>query len=265
VSANRPEPHTLAGAYALDSLDGRNRARFERHMARCVECAGEVSGLREATARLAAAAAAPPPAALKERLLAQTARTRQLPPVTRQTRAAPPRLSPAPGLPGRAGTRRGGPGQRRVRPVWAACVALGLAAIVVLAGVWTTARPGQSPGMRPPRSAALAKVLTAPDATVISGQVRTGGTATVVMSRRDGMLVFAAAGLRAVPSSRRYELWLLAGGKDMPAGLLPVAVHGMTGPVTASGLRSGYRLGLSVEPAHGSRHPTSPMILVLAL
>ena len=76
----RPEPHTLAGAYALDALDGTDRARFERHAARCRECTREVTGLREATARLAAAAAAQPPAALKEALRAETARTRQLPP-----------------------------------------------------------------------------------------------------------------------------------------------------------------------------------------
>ena len=60
----RPEPHTLAGAYAMDALDGRDRARVERLLARCQECAREVSGLHEATARLAAAAAAPPPPAL---------------------------------------------------------------------------------------------------------------------------------------------------------------------------------------------------------
>jgi len=41
--------------------------------------------------------------------------------------------------------------------------------------------------------------------------------------------------------------------------------HGMTGPVIASGLRSGDRLGLTVEPAAGTGHPTTPMILELAL
>ena len=80
----RPEPHTLAGAYAMDALDGRDAGpRFERHLARCQECAREVrtSGLQqEATARLALAAAAQPPPALKELLRAETARTRQLPP-----------------------------------------------------------------------------------------------------------------------------------------------------------------------------------------
>src|SRR4029077_16133852 len=83
VNDRQPEPHTLAGAYAMDARDGQDRARFERHMERCEECTREVAGLHEATARLAGAAAVRPPDALKEMLLAETARTRQLPPVTR--------------------------------------------------------------------------------------------------------------------------------------------------------------------------------------
>jgi hypothetical protein len=35
--------------------------------------------------------------------------------------------------------------------------------------------------------------------------------------------------------------------------------------VVASGLRSGDRLGLTVEPATGARRPTTPMILELTL
>ncbi|HEV2239485.1 MAG TPA: zf-HC2 domain-containing protein, partial [Streptosporangiaceae bacterium] len=83
MRTRRPEPHTLAGAYALDALTGADRTRFERHLARCEQCAREIAGLREATARLGAAAAAEPPAGLTERALAAAARTRQLPPVTR--------------------------------------------------------------------------------------------------------------------------------------------------------------------------------------
>jgi len=54
-------------------------------------------------------------------------------------------------------------------------------------------------------------------------------------------------------------------GADTPAGLLPMPRHGMTGPVITSGLRDGDRLGLTVEPATGTHHPTTAMILVLTL
>lgn len=240
----RPEPHTLAGAYALDALDGPDRARFERHAARCQECTREVAGLREATARLAAAAAAQPPAALKETVRAETARTRQLPPASRDSHAT-----------GRARTRFGA---RRL------ALALGGAAAVAAVTVWVTASPGPSAG-QPAASLEIATVLTAPDAVKLTAQVRTGGTATIVMSRHDGMLVFAAAGLRQLPAAQHYELWLIGSGRDRPAGRLPAPSHGMTGPVVAAGLRSGDRLGLTVESVTGTRRPTTPMILELTL
>lgn len=275
MRAGRPQPHTLAGAYVMDALDMRNAARFERHLARCEECAGEVSGLREATARLAAAAAAQPPAALKQRLLAQTAQTRQLSPVIQDHPVAAERLAGRAAAGTRhAWTRPAGWARlprRAARPRWAnrrrpAGVAFGLSLVVALvaATLWLI-RPATGPGQPPARDARVAAVLTAPDAAVIKGQVRTGGSATVVMSHRERMLVFAAAGLRALPATRCYELWLVGPGRDVPAALLPLPKHGMTGPVVASGLRSGYRLGLSVEPAAGSRHPTSAMLILLTL
>jgi anti-sigma-K factor RskA len=39
----------------------------------------------------------------------------------------------------------------------------------------------------------------------------------------------------------------------------------MTGPVLTSGLNSGERLGLTIEPAGGSAHPTTHTILQIAL
>jgi hypothetical protein len=237
----------------MDALVGADRARFERHLARCQECGQEVSGLHEATARLSAAAAAPPPAALKERTLAETARTRQLPPATAGAPARDPVLS-----------RR--VRYARTRRTWASRLALGLAGLLVImaAALWATARTGTGESL-PASQRAIATVLTAPDATILSTRVRTGGTATVVMSRRDHMLVFAGAGLRALPASRRYELWLMGSDGDRPAGLLRGSGHGMSGPLVASGVKPGDRLGLTVEPAVGSPRPTSAMVLVLAL
>jgi hypothetical protein len=100
---------------------------------------------------------------------------------------------------------------------------------------------------------------------MIEARVKTGGTATVVMSHRERALIFTAAQLRPLRPSQCYELWLMGPRRDRPAGLLPMPTHGMTGPVLASGLRPGDRLGLSVEPTAGARHPTTTMILVLAL
>ena len=52
---------------------------------------------------------------------------------------------------------------------------------------------------------------------------------------------------------------------DRPAGMLPAPRQGMTGPVVASGLTAGDRLGLTVEPASGAPHPSTAVIAVIAL
>ena len=254
----RPETHILTGAYAMHALTGADAARFERHLARCAACAAEVSEFAEATARLAAAAAAPPPAALKQRALAAAAGARQLPPATARAMASRPARPVA--WPAR-------PASLLRRP-WAARLALAAAAAAVaLAAVsGVTARTAQhqlAAGQAGSRQ--VAAVLTAPDATMIDARVSTGGTVTVVMSRLDRALVFVAAGLRPLPSSRCYQLWLLRPGTEQPAAMLPDPQHDRTGPLTVTGLAPASLLGLTIEPAGGSRHPTTAMILVLAL
>lgn len=260
IRPTRPQPHTMAGAYAVDALDERDQARFERHVARCQGCSQEITGLREATAHLAVAAAMQPPAAVKERTLAAAAGTRQLPPVA--TRAY--ERSTRHGVAGLAGSGRRDRRWRVPRPVLAGALA-GIF-FIVTAAVWLAGGARQSlRAEQPPYSHAIVAVLTAPDATMISARVRTGGNVTVVMSHQQRMLVFTAAGLRALPPSRRYELWLMGPEADQPAGLLPVPRHGMTGPVVAPGVEPGDRLGLTVEPASGSQRPTSSMIMVITL
>lgn len=78
----------LTGSYVLDALSGPELGSFERHLRHCRSCDAEVRGLRETAARLATARALQPPSRLRQRVLAATSRTRQLPP--------PPA---APGLP----------------------------------------------------------------------------------------------------------------------------------------------------------------------
>jgi anti-sigma-K factor RskA len=249
----RTEPHTLAGAYAMHALNAADTKRFERHLARCSECAAEVAEFGEVAARLAAAAAAEPPEALKNRAMAVAARVRQLPPASGDAGAArPPRRQPG----------------WQPRQSWAArhALAAGFASVVLAAIFGLSASVEQHLlSQDQVRSRQVAAVLTARDAVMLDARVRTGGTAAVVMSRKERALVFAATGLRALPSSKGYELWLIGPGGDTPAGMLPASRQGRTGPVIASGLASGERLGLTIEPTGGSRQPTSPMILELAL
>ena len=243
----RPEPHTLAGAYALDAIDGPDRARFERHLARCPACTAELRELREATARLAGAAAADPPADLIEHVVAAAARTRQLPPAA----ARPP-------------ARRPGPGRlRRAAPRW---VAAGLVAAVLAGAAATglaavTAEHHLSSARQSDH--AIAEVLNAPDAVLLTARVTAGGKATVVMSRRDRALVFTTDGLPPLRAGRCYQLWLMGSAGDRPVGVLPAPDHGMTSPVIATGLAAGDWVALTVEPV--GRPPGSATAPILML
>jgi anti-sigma-K factor RskA len=257
--------HTLAGPYAMDAISPPDRARFDRHLARCEDCAREIASLREATARLAVATAVSPPPALKARVMAAAAATRQRPPG--------PEPEPALGTwplrtwPLRTRQGRPTPSRRLVMAASTVAAAAAVAAAVVF-GV-------SSGGMRDQLSQAqassqqVAAVLTARDATMMTGAVRGGGTVTIVMSHSMRELVFTAAALHALPASRGYELWLIGPAGDRAVIMLPPARHGMTGPVVASGLRPGDHLALTAEPASGAAHPagrpTTPMMLDVVL
>jgi anti-sigma-K factor RskA len=243
------DPHTLAGAYAMDAVTEPDRVRFERHLAGCEPCRQEVRGLREATAALAAATAVQPPAALKEATLRAVGHTRQM----------PPPVGPA-AWPGTRPRRR-----RRLVLGLAAGVAAVVVAVAVVAGVSASGMQDRLDQAQQ-HDHAVATVMSAPDATMLSGPVRTGGTATVVMSHRERALVFIAADLRVLPSAKRYELWLIGPSGDRPAGMVTASPRGgMAGPMVVSGLLAGDSVGVTVEPASGSHQPTTPPVLMISL
>jgi anti-sigma-K factor RskA len=251
----RSDLHALAGAYAMDAVPEPDRAAFERHLASCEPCRQEVRGLREATAALAAATAVQPSAAFRQTALRAAGQTRQFPPAT----AAPPRRA----------LRRQGRGRRGWRPrlgvALAGAVACVLAVAAVVAGISAYgmhSRLDQDQG----HDHAVAMVLGAPDARMMSAPVATGGSATVVMSHRERALVFTAADLRGLPPSESYELWLMGPAGNRPAGMINVSGGGkMADPMVVSGLSAGDSVGLTVEPAGGSPRPTTPPVVVIPL
>ena len=246
------ELHTLVGAYAMDAISAPDRARFERHLDGCAECAREIAGLREATARLAAATAVPPPPALKARVMAAAAAARQRPPATEPE--APARTWPA----------RAWPARGRLALAAGAVATAAVAAAAVVFGVSNGSTSDQLSRAQA-SSQQIAAVLTARDATMMTGAVKGGGTVTVVMSHARRELVFTAADLHTPPAARGYELWLIGPVGDRPVGMLPPVRHGMTGPVIAAGLRPGDHLALTAEPPGGASRPTGPMMLDVVL
>jgi anti-sigma factor RsiW len=251
MSLLRRDPHILSGAYALDALDSAaERDRFERHLGHCQACAGEVRGFREVTTMLAMAAALQPPPALRRWVLAAVRRTRQLPPAAQLRRGA---------------VWRWLPGQRTgwlVRlPL--AVAAVGVAAAAVLGVMFAGAQ--QRLDVAQSENRAVAGVLAAPDARVLTRPTSAGGTATVIVSHAQRELIVTTAGLRQLPVTKVYEAWLINPRRTRPAGLLPAPRGGRTRPLLATGLLPGDEFGLTVEPAGGTAKPTTPPILVVPL
>jgi hypothetical protein len=247
MRAFRADLHVLTGAYAVDAVDDQAElGRFERHLRRCQQCAAEVRNLTEATTRLAFAAMLAPPPAMRDRVLAAIARTRQLPPQVASR-------SPA---------DRSRPG----RLAWftSAVATAGVVAAVTLA--IAVARTTSQLDRTRSESAALAAVLAAPDARASTAPITVGGTATVVYSLRLHAVIVTSASLPPPAAGKVYELWLIGPPRVRPAGFLPaVAPAGRSGPVLVTGLRRGDKLGLTIEPAGGTRVPTTTPILVIAL
>jgi anti-sigma-K factor RskA len=252
--------HSLTGAYALDALDSTGRDRFERHLRGCASCQGEVRGFAVVAAALAEATTVVPPTGLRDRVLDTISVAQHLPPEALDV----PKALDAP-------ARRAGHGGRKTRPaarsqslprLALATGAAGLAAAAVLGGVTVSARNGQSAAQA--QAQAIAAILTAPDARLVSAPTSAGGSIVVVASVRQGKMVFTSSGLRPLPSSRVYQLWFM-GRTTRSAGLVPAATNGKIAPVLASGLAAGDKIGVTVEPAGGSSEPTTAPIVLMPL
>jgi hypothetical protein len=262
MRTRRAPLHTLVGPYVLDAVTGRDQAEFERHLLTCDQCRDDVRELREAAAYLAAATAVPPSPALREQTVRAAGRIRQLPPLLAGEptgnrpawRRAAARLRLAGGAP--------------VARPWlirlATFAAAALAATAIVLGVHLNVMQGRMSAMEQ-RDATIAAILASHDATTLTAQVRTGGTATLVMSHRARALVFTATGLRKLPASKSYELWLMGPSGARAAGLLPSEHYGMSGPVVVSRLTAGDMLGLTIEPSAGTGQPTSAPVVMVAL
>jgi anti-sigma-K factor RskA len=240
----RHDLHILTGAYAVDAVDGPERDRFENHLRHCRPCDYEVRGLAQTATGLAMAAAMAPPPQLRERVLSAIAVTRQAPPAAEYR----PRSAP--------------------RPAWiprlATAVAAASLAVAVALGVVQHSTQHELDRAQA-QNQAIAAVLAAPDARIATQATDDGGTATVVVSRAEHKIVFTTAGLPPLPAHQVYELWLMGPRRNRPAGLLPAPSAGKTAPLLASGLTSGDRIGVTVEPAGGTSRPTSTPILLMSL
>jgi len=266
VKGMRDDSHVLSGAYALDALSEPERDSFERHLQHCPLCTDEVRGLRETAARLGLAKTLDPPPQLRSRVLAAAYRTRQLPPPVGDRIGLDRRRTRARKLfavrPGHA--QHGGQGRLLGRPLVPRLAgALAAAAVVVVATLGISqSLTSHQPGGAPAASAAISRIVTAPDARTETERTSAGGTVTVVVSADRQAAVVSAAGMRSLPAAQTYQLWVMGPhGSARSVGLM--SGTGRAGPVLASGVEPGDQIGITVEPAGGTSSPTTAPVIAV--
>jgi anti-sigma-K factor RskA len=228
------EIHHLGAAYALDALDERERLAFEAHYSTCEICRTDVHEFRVAAADLGRLTTAPPPDALRARVLADIATTRQ--------------LSPVPGAVVRLADRR------RSRPVMMAA-SIAAAVLCFAVGAWIAGGfAGDDVGDE------VAALLAEPGVRVAELSGDGGGTIRVVWSGDRAAIVGSA--LPEAPAGRAYELWLIgADGRPLPMGLLDPADGGaLTGVVALDADAVPSAWGVTIEDDGGATVPSEPIL-----
>ena len=238
--------HGLSGAYAVDALDDVERAEFEQHLAQCAECQDEVASLRAAAVELTHATAMAPPAGLRESVLRQISTVRPLP---------PPTAPDSPEQPAGSGTVTDLGARRRPTPfLWLAAAA---AAVALAIGglVW-------SPWDTEPPPSATEQVIRAEDAERYERAVD-GAKAPIVRRVWLRQAVIIAENMPAAPEGKDFQVWFQnPDGTMVSAGLMPhedkptvtVPLQGDASKFTGA--------GITLEPAGGSRQPTSPPVVL---
>lgn len=227
MSDEHPDIPDLAGAYALDALSDDERAAFEQHLRKSASAQRDVADFRETAAELAAATAMTPPPGLRDRVLADAARTRQDAPLVPAAGAHP---------------------RRRRFAVLAAAAAAVLLVAAGTVGVLATRDSGDEVGA----------VLAAADVEHMALEGAMTGELSWSPSQNRSVLVMDDE-MADLPDDRTYQLWYIDDGTPHPAGMfrpedgrIVVVMDGMPEP--------GMMIGITEEPAGGSPAPTGPVL-----
>jgi len=243
--------HDLTGAYAVDALDADERRDFEAHLSTCEACAHEVAELQATAALLGTTNVDTPAPSVKSSVMAQIRSTPQ--DVVAPGEQADHEATVTPLRP-------------RRRTPWLAVAASVLFVALIALGAWATSLYRTNTQLAA-ETAKVRAVLTAPDATVASGQVAGGGRAVVVASKQAAESVFVGKDLPLPADGKTYQLWYIsADGQAISAGTFNPkpdgsAIQRLAGSTPAATVV----VGLTVEPRGGSAQPTTKPVSLIHL
>jgi anti-sigma-K factor RskA len=264
----------LVAGHVLGALEGEDAARFAAHLgAGCIECERAIVAYQDALARVADDLSEAPPGRVRHALLR--------------------RIGEAPAMRSRLGGMAG----------WAASMALAASVAAVVSASWVRGRyeerldrlASEAAGLR----AQLAEqVRTVSDLqlkldqqektlTLVKAEAGELGRTLALLSDPESRLVslaglkpkpdaqgrliwnprsgglLVASNLPPLPEGKIYELWAIAGGKPLPAGLFGVDAQGSGRLVVTAlaGVEAVDVFAVTLEPAAGVPSPTGEMYL----
>lgn len=217
-------------AMAQSELDDIDRQLSQAPESVAIAFAAEVRAVQETMARVSASTALEPPSYLRERLLAAVGGGTVV-----EMRPASTRW-------------------RTMTFAAAAAVAIGLGAI----GVGIAVRPE-------PKPTAAEQIFAAPDVRTVSGDIPTGGTATVVFSRERNAGVLVMNNVEPPKPGTVYQMWLIGANGPESAGTMDAAAVAPSTTAVLPALDGSTTLAFTVEPSGGSTLPTTPAFAQLPL
>lgn len=233
-------PHNLSGAYALDALTDEERAAFEIHLVECGDCAAEVDSFLATSARLGAAAEEALPPALKAKIMAAVADTPQERPVVTSLHS----------------------GTRIRRIATRALLAAAALALIVSTGAFLVERDQNAQLQAEQRQ--ISQVLGADDVAVASRNLTRGGSVRLVTSSSLDRAVLLTEDLPKLDSKHDYQLWTIEpGGKARSVDVLAGGEQSGTNSHLVTGVTSANSVAVTVEPAGGSKAPTTTPLAAL--
>lgn len=232
----------LATPYALHAMSQAESDEIDRQLKEAPELiarafADEVRSVREVAARLSAGTAIDPPAHLRARLLTA---------INNDTTAPLPAVPRAVVEPRRS--------WRSIALSAAAALVVGL----VVVGIGWSIRPEPNP-------TTAEQIFAAKDVRTVSGDIPTGGTATVVFSRERNAAVLVMNNVEPPQTGTVYQMWLVGADGAHSAGTMDAGAVSPSTTAVIPDITNSRALAFTVEPGTGSTQPTSPVFAELPL
>ena len=249
---NCEEVDELLGAFAIDALRADAAETVRAHIAGCPEQAAQAQELRAVASRLVTVPdAVDPPAMLRERILTAVASA----PQDRAQRSAPPGGDrDGSGTASRPAEARVTPFPRRASLMWGAVAAVFVGAFIGLLAWNLVLQSDGGDGVQ--RLAERASNV----ATLQSHGV--DGSGVVILYKDEKKALVVGDGLRTLDATANtYQLWAIdSGGTPKSIGVMQAGADGHVIAVVPLDPAATGTLAVTIEPAGGSKQPTSAPI-----